>query len=60
MTAEAAAMDGVNTGRKGESGFNHRESLDAFRTERLLDHATTFHDFHFLEVRAKLAFRSFH
>jgi hypothetical protein len=53
-------MDGVNSNRRGGSDFNHREPLDAFSTKRLLNHATTLHDSHFLEVRAKLAFRCFH
>ena len=60
MTAEAAAMDGVNRSRRGGSDFNQREPLNALSTKRLLNHATALHDSHFLEVRAKLAFRCFH
>jgi hypothetical protein len=53
-------MNGVNMIRRGGSDFNQRESLYALRTERLLNHATTLHNLHFLEVRAKLTFRCFH
>ncbi len=53
-------MDGVNRNGRGGSSFNQREPLDAFSTERFLNHATTLHDSHFLEVRTKFTFRCFH
>jgi hypothetical protein len=60
MTAEAAAMDGVNNSGRGRSDLNQRESFDAFRTERLLDNTTAFQDSHFLEVWTKLTLCRFH